>query len=87
MPFVWRQGQQADPRHPRLILGVHFDFHAEVSDKNIGQNTTPEMSRRHPTTDFNRPIPKATRVFRVIRPEWAITAAVLSEIRCEYGAM
>ena len=24
-------------------FGVHFDFHAELSDKNIGQNTTPEM--------------------------------------------
>ncbi|MFA5189134.1 MAG: hypothetical protein WC740_00330 [Verrucomicrobiia bacterium] len=24
-------------------FGVHFDFHAEPSDKNIGQNTTPEM--------------------------------------------
>ncbi|HPA16196.1 MAG TPA: hypothetical protein PLU30_00515 [Verrucomicrobiae bacterium] len=24
-------------------LGVHFDFHAELTDKNIGQNTTSEM--------------------------------------------
>ena len=24
-------------------FGVHFDFHAFLSDKNIGQNTTPEM--------------------------------------------
>lgn len=24
-------------------FGVHFDFHAELSDKNIGRNTTPEM--------------------------------------------
>lgn len=39
-----RQGQQAAPRQPRdRYLGVHFDFHAELSDKNIGQNTTPEM--------------------------------------------
>ena len=33
---------------PRLLrrdcfFGVHFDFHAEEADKNIGQNTTPEM--------------------------------------------
>ncbi len=38
------QGQ--DP--PRLkrsdsFLGIHLDFHARTTDKNIGQNTTPEM--------------------------------------------
>lgn len=48
----WCQGQSLrngqEDRSRRLTrqdsyFGVHFDFHAELTDKNIGQNTTPEM--------------------------------------------
>ena len=30
-------------RRDQSFLGIHFDFHAGPSDKNIGANTTPEM--------------------------------------------
>ncbi|MDO5554604.1 MAG: hypothetical protein Q4G68_12675 [Planctomycetia bacterium] len=46
LPFRTVQAEESDPpRLPRkdCFFGVHFDFHAEMKDKNIGQNTTPEM--------------------------------------------
>ena len=30
-------------RRDESFLGIHFDFHAGASDKNIGANTTPKM--------------------------------------------
>ena len=40
------EGRQSFPKRLRRedsYFGVHFDFHALLSDKNIGENTTPEM--------------------------------------------
>ena len=40
------ESQQSPPKRLKRkdsYFGVHFDFHAELTDKNIGQNTTPEM--------------------------------------------
>jgi hypothetical protein len=40
------EGQQSAPKRLKRgdsYFGVHFDFHAELTDKNIGQHTTPEM--------------------------------------------
>ena len=40
------EGQQSLPKRLQRkdsYFGVHFDFHAELTDKNIGQHTTPEM--------------------------------------------
>ena len=35
-------------RRDESFLGIHFDFHAGASDKNIGANTTPKDGRDHP---------------------------------------